>query len=118
MFRQTGPLRMDDAGIAYRGLCIRHLVLPGGHAHSEKVLAFINNHFDPDDITLSLMAQYRPLHEAARFPELNAALRDEDYAPTRRMFIDAGITGYYQERQCLDTSFCIDFENGKSALLP
>jgi len=112
MFRQVGPLCMDDRGIAYRGLCIRHLVLPGGHAHSEKILEFITNHFDPNDITFSLMAQYRPLYKAAQFPELNATLCDEDYAPIRRLFINAEINGYYQEITQLDTNFCIDFKSG------
>ena len=36
MFRQVGPLRIDKKEIAYRGLCIRHLVLPNGQARSER----------------------------------------------------------------------------------
>jgi putative pyruvate formate lyase activating enzyme len=41
MFRQVGHLRTDKDGIAFRGLCIRHLVLPSGMANSEKIMAFL-----------------------------------------------------------------------------
>jgi putative pyruvate formate lyase activating enzyme len=37
MFRQVGPLRCDETGIAHRGLCIRHLVLPNDQSGSREV---------------------------------------------------------------------------------
>jgi putative pyruvate formate lyase activating enzyme len=64
MFKQVGPLRIDTNGIAYRGMCIRHLVLPNGKAGSGKILDFLLSTFDPSEITISLMAQYRPMYKA------------------------------------------------------
>jgi putative pyruvate formate lyase activating enzyme len=64
MFRQTGPLRINNEGLAKRGLCIRHLILPGNVQESSSIVAFLKKHFDPDDITISLMAQYNPLYKA------------------------------------------------------
>jgi putative pyruvate formate lyase activating enzyme len=104
----------DENGIARRGMCIRHLVLPSGLAHSEDILAFLLQSFDPQDLTISLMAQYRPLHKACSFPEIARTLTAQDYEPVRRAFEKAGIAGFYQELSELDTSFCIDFTKRKS----
>jgi putative pyruvate formate lyase activating enzyme len=117
MFRQVGPLRSDNSGIAYKGMCIRHLVLPGGLAHSEKILEFLNAHFDPDDISLSLMAQFRPLYKAAECDALSRPLCDADYTPVKRMFSEAGYNGFVQELEQLDTTFCIDFTSRKNETL-
>jgi putative pyruvate formate lyase activating enzyme len=114
MFRQTGPLLTDENGIARRGMCIRHLVLPSGLAHSEDILAFLLQSFDPQDLTIRLMAQYRPLHKACSFPEIARTLTAQDYEPVRRAFENAGIAGFYQELSELDISFCIDFSKRKS----
>jgi putative pyruvate formate lyase activating enzyme len=117
MFRQVGPLLSDTSGIAYKGMCIRHLVLPGGLAHSEKILEFLNAHFDPDDILLSLMAQFRPLYNASESEALSHPLCDADYTPVKQMFSEAGYSGFVQELEQLDTNFCIDFTSRKNEAL-
>jgi putative pyruvate formate lyase activating enzyme len=45
MHRQVGDLQLDENGLAYRGLLVRHLALPNGLAGTEKVLAFIARRF-------------------------------------------------------------------------
>jgi putative pyruvate formate lyase activating enzyme len=114
MFRQTGPLAIDKHGIARRGLCIRHLVLPSGQSHSEEILEFLLRTFDPQDLTVSLMAQYRPLYKANAFPEIARALSASEYEPIKNAFEKAGIEGFYQEISALDARFCIDFTKRKS----
>jgi putative pyruvate formate lyase activating enzyme len=114
MFRQVGQITTDENGVARRGLCIRHLVLPSGLAHSEKILEFLLQSFDPQDLTISLMAQYRPLYKACEHPELAHTLAGADYEPVKRQFEEAGIGGFYQELSDLDGSFCIDFTKRKS----
>jgi putative pyruvate formate lyase activating enzyme len=113
MFRQVGPLKLDGNGIATRGLCIRHLVLPGGLAHSERIVGFLTSAFDPADISVSLMAQYRPLHHACDHPPMDRRLLPQEYAPVRTLFEDAGFEGFYQEVENLDASFVIDFTRRK-----
>jgi putative pyruvate formate lyase activating enzyme len=112
MFRQTGPLRCDN-GIAHRGLCIRHLVLPNDQSASREILMFLKKTFDPQDISISLMAQYRPLYGAARHALIGAGIDAEEYENLKRDFIEAGFEGFYQDPQALDTSFCIDFKTRK-----
>jgi putative pyruvate formate lyase activating enzyme len=113
MFRQVGPLKTDLDEIAYRGMCIRHLVLPEGRAYSGKVLDFLAETFDPSDITISLMAQYRPMFKAGNFPELGRGVLRREYVALQEQCGRLGFNGYYQELQQLDESFCIDFTKRK-----
>ena len=41
MHRQVGDLEIDEAGVATRGLLVRHLVMPGGVAGTEEVMRFL-----------------------------------------------------------------------------
>ena len=68
MFRQTGPLQIDQNGLARRGLLVRHLVLPHNLADSQKVIDLIAQH--APGCTVNIMAQYRHAFRAHEFPEL------------------------------------------------
>jgi len=81
MHRQVGDLRLDQRGIAYRGLLIRHLVLPGGLAGTKKVLKFIADEISKSSY-INIMGQYRPAGEAYNYPELNKC-------PSRQELIEA-----------------------------
>jgi putative pyruvate formate lyase activating enzyme len=113
MFRQVGPLRCDAQGIAERGLCIRHLVLPNDQSASREILAFLKNAFDPQDVTISLMAQYRPFYKSECHPPISGCLAPAEYKRIKAAFLQAGFRGFYQEPERLDTSFCIDFKRRK-----
>jgi putative pyruvate formate lyase activating enzyme len=117
MFRQVGPLRTDENGIAYRGLCIRHLVLPENKAGTSEMLRFLSDTFDPHDLYISLMAQYRPLHRAIDFPEINRRVTPEEYEPLMREFFEKGFDGFYQELERIDQGFVIDFKKRKEERL-
>ncbi|MEA3266731.1 MAG: radical SAM protein [Candidatus Fermentibacteria bacterium] len=76
MFRQVGPLKTRE-GIAYRGLCVRHLVLPNDLADTEEILRFIAS--VSTDISVSLMSQYNPVYRADEFVLLSRKLRPSEY---------------------------------------
>jgi putative pyruvate formate lyase activating enzyme len=113
MFRQVGPLRTDEAGIAERGLVIRHLALPRDQSASRGVLNFLRDTFDPEDIALSLMAQYRPFYDADGHALIGARIDPGEYTALRDEFIAAGFDGFYQDPEAMDESFCIDFTTRK-----
>ena len=117
MFRQVGPLLTDGDGIARLGVCVRHLVLPDDYAASETVLDFLTATFDPADIHVSLMAQYRPLHRAAEFPGINRMITAEEYEKVKSAFVEAGFPGFYQELATINEAFVIDFTKRKEAAL-
>jgi len=78
MHRQTGDLLLDENGIAYRGLLIRHLVLPNGLAGSLKILEFIAGHISTDTY-VNVMSQYRPCGMARHYPGLGRYPGPDEY---------------------------------------
>ena len=78
MWRQCGPLVLDEEGIAQMGLIIRHLVLPGHLKDTSRVLEWIAKSISTD-VAVSLMGQYRPMHRAASHPTLGRRLPLKEY---------------------------------------
>ena len=79
MQRQVGDLKLDNQGIAYRGLLVRHLVLPNNLAGSEAILRFLAEKVSKQ-VYVNIMAQYHPAYLAAGdYPELNRRIRPEEY---------------------------------------
>lgn len=69
MYRQVGDLKMDERGVAQRGLLVRHLVLPNGLAGTEGVVRFLAQEVSTNTY-LNIMAQYHPCHKAFDIPQL------------------------------------------------
>ena len=78
MDRQVGGLKTDNDGIAYRGLIIRHLMMPGGLEDTKEILKFIKEELSPDCL-VNLMKQYYPAHQAFQFKELSKRLGSAEY---------------------------------------
>jgi putative pyruvate formate lyase activating enzyme len=91
MHRQVGELRVDERGIAQRGLIIRHLVLPHNIAGTGKFVKFVAERLTRST-AVNLMAQYRPEHEARRYPELARRLTNAEFEQARRWALEAGLT--------------------------
>ncbi len=78
MHRQVGDLKVDEDGIAQRGLLVRHLVLPDGLAGTEGVVKFLSDEISTNTY-LNIMSQYRPCHKAFDIPTLNRPLKDQEF---------------------------------------
>ena len=78
MHRQVGDLKVDLRGVAYRGLLIRHLVLPNGLAGSRSVLEFISKELSRESY-INVMAQYRPCGRAREHEELSRRPTPREY---------------------------------------
>ncbi|HHT36756.1 MAG: radical SAM protein [Candidatus Wallacebacter cryptica] len=79
MDRQVGGLVVEESGLAYRGLLIRHLVLPGGLEETKQVLDFIKSELSPD-VLVNLMAQYYPSYKAFEYPELDRRISQKEFS--------------------------------------
>ncbi len=90
MHRQVGDLQIDAAGLATRGLLVRHLVLPGGLAGTGEIVRFLAGQISPHTY-LNLMDQYRPAYKARHFPELNRGISGQEYAQAIRLAEEAGL---------------------------
>jgi len=78
MHRQVGDLVLDRAGIARRGLLVRHLVLPDGAAGTREIMHFIARRVSSRTY-VNLMAQYRPCGRALEFEILARGLTDQEF---------------------------------------
>jgi len=97
MYRQVGNLGLDTAGVALRGLIVRHLILPEQMAGSEDSLRWLVGEVSPD-IALSVMAQYYPAHRAHRVPALSRRITYEEYAEVTALLHRLDINnGWVQE---------------------
>lgn len=78
MHRQVGDLKIDEKGLAVKGILVRHLVMPGNLAYSEKVLEFIAGEISRDTV-INIMAQYYPTYKAWDYPELARPITKSEY---------------------------------------
>jgi putative pyruvate formate lyase activating enzyme len=112
MKRQVGRNRYDEHGIIEKGLIIRHLVLPGHADDSKQILTWIHDDLGPRT-SVSLMAQYYPVHRAADLPGMNRRLSADEYEDVRRHFEALGFEeGFAQEPSSASRDYTPDF-NGK-----
>ncbi len=77
MYRQVGPLQTGPDDIALRGLLVRHLILPAGASQTSRVLRTLGR--ISTQIPVSLMAQYRPCHQAEGLGSLNRPITETEY---------------------------------------
>ncbi len=94
MHSQVGNLVVDLYGAAVRGLILRHLVLPGNIAGTAETLAWIRDNL-PQTTTISLMAQYTPLHRSSQFPPLDRKLTRQEYDQVVDMAWDMGFVNVF-----------------------
>jgi putative pyruvate formate lyase activating enzyme len=89
MLDQVGHLKMDDDGIAVRGLLVRHLVLPGQLENTRSCLHFLAE-LSPD-IFVSIMSQYSPQYKACNYPEINRTLTEAEYDEITEYALELGL---------------------------
>ena len=110
MASQVGEAIFDVNGIIQKGVIIRHLMLPGLLFDSKKVIDYIYTTFK-DSVYISLMNQYTPMHEAARYSEINKPLNPKHYDSLIDYCVNLGITkGFIQESGTSSTAFVPDFD--------
>jgi putative pyruvate formate lyase activating enzyme len=78
MHRQVGVARPAADGLMYRGLMIRHLVMPNDVGGTKEILGWIASSL-PRDTYVNVMSQYRPMYRASEFPEIARPLRRAEY---------------------------------------
>lgn len=95
MHRQVGDLRTDERGIARLGLLVRHLVLPGGLAHTREVMRFLAREISGETY-VNVMDQYRPSFHAADSAEIARPITPEEHAGAVTIARDEGIRRFVE----------------------
>ncbi len=98
MVRQKGSgLLCDEQGQAFRGIIVRHLVLPGEVENSLKVLDWLADNM-PKNLHVSIMAQYFPPQGATLPANLQRTLTEDEYRRVVEHYESLGFyNGWLQE---------------------
>jgi len=110
MYFQVGLPLFDERGLIKKGIIIRHLVLPNHIDNSKKVLSWIKENM-PQDIYVSLMAQYFPTYKAKDIEDLNRKLSNEEFEEIKNYLDELNIhNGYFQELGEHEEEYVPDFK--------
>jgi putative pyruvate formate lyase activating enzyme len=91
MHRQVGTLKVDERGVAMRGLIIRHLVMPRNIAGTDRFVRWVARELTTDTC-VNIMRQYRPEHRAREYPELARRISPEEWGQALAWARTAGLT--------------------------
>ncbi|MFQ5812310.1 MAG: radical SAM protein [Anaerolineae bacterium] len=99
MHRQVGDLILDgnEQGVAWRGLLVRHLVLPKGLAGTAEIVKFLAQEVSTNTY-LNVMDQYRPCYKGHELPPLNRCITPKEYAEAVSLAHEAGLNRLDERR--------------------
>jgi putative pyruvate formate lyase activating enzyme len=81
MHEQVGVLRVDEEGLALRGVLVRHLVMPGLVDDTREIMRWLARELSPDTY-VNVMDQYCPAWKAredARYVEINRPIGEVEF---------------------------------------
>ncbi|MCX7698865.1 MAG: radical SAM protein [Candidatus Goldbacteria bacterium] len=78
MHRQVGIAKPEKNGLIYKGLMIRHLIMPNNVSGSKDIMKWIAENL-PKDTYINIMSQYRPMYKAFDFPEISRRINAKEY---------------------------------------
>lgn len=97
MYNQVGTAKFDENGIIQKGIIIRHLVLPNHIQNTKNILKWISENM-PDDIYVSIMAQYFPTYKSKKDNLINRKLSKKEYREVLNYLYSLDLkNGYIQE---------------------
>ena len=109
MYRQVGTPKFNEDGIIQRGIIIRHLVLPNHIQNSKNILKWIKENM-PQDVYVSIMAQYFPTYKAKEDELLNRKLTKKEYKEIEKFLYTLDLkNGYIQELGEHEEEYVPDF---------
>ncbi len=107
MLDQVGHLKLDDEGIAIRGLLVRHLVLPDSLDNSRRCFQALAD-LSPE-IFVSIMSQYSPQYKACDFPRINRTLTEDEYDEVTDYALDLGLENAFVQQLESQDDYLPDF---------
>ncbi len=97
MYEQVGTPIFNEDGIIQKGVIIRHLVLPNHILNSKHILKWVKENL-PNDIYISVMAQYFPTYKAKQDELINRKLTKKEYNQIEEYLYSLDLeNGYIQE---------------------
>src|SRR5438876_4034036 len=93
MHAQVGELKVDEDGLALRGVLVRHLVMPGLLDDTREIMRWIATTLSRDTY-VNVMDQYYPAYKAEtepRFAEINRRTSDNEFCYAIELARTAGL---------------------------
>ncbi len=109
MYKQVGELVVDEAGLAQKGLIVRHLILPNRLAGSRDSLTWLAREISPT-VTVSIMSQYFPAHRASRIPLLSRTISAGEYSEVIKLVNEIGLNNGWRQEMGAAENYLPDFE--------
>lgn len=103
----------DENGIMQRGVIVRHLVLPNCRHDSAKLIGWLTDTFEKDEILVSVMSQFTPVYKAFDFKELSRRTSTFEYNYVADLLEKSGFDGFCQQKSSADESFIPQFYDKK-----
>ena len=91
MNRQVGEPLVDRQGIAFRGLMIRHLVMPNHVAGTKKFVQWVAGNL-PKSTYVNIMHQYSVEFKAFDYPKITRRITVEEYLEAMKWAEEYGLT--------------------------
>ena len=81
MYRQVGDLKLDENGLARRGVLVRHLLMPHNVAGTREAMKFLAREISLHTYS-NIMAQYAPAGRvtAEKYAEINRPITGQEYS--------------------------------------
>ena len=108
MYRQVGDVQVDEDEIAFRGVIVRHLILPEKIAGSQESLTWLASEVSPN-VTVSIMSQYFPCHKARQIPGLDRTITYEEYSEVVELQEKLGLENGWLQEMDAPTNYLPDF---------
>lgn len=113
MVRQKGvELKLNDYGLATKGVIIRHLVLPGYMENSKSALLNLSTEIS-SDVVVSLMSQYYPTYNSNTYPDLSRKISEEEYEEVTQFMYSLGMTNGWTQSYDSSDIFKPDFNDSE-----
>lgn len=110
MYNQVGQAKFDENGLIKKGVIIRHLVLPNHIQNTKNILKWISDNM-PDDIYVSVMAQYFPTYKAKDDDLINRKLNKKEYNEVLNYLYSLDLeNGYIQELGLHEEEYVPNFD--------
>ncbi len=97
MYKQVGAPKFDENGMIVKGVIIRHLILPNYIQNTKNILKWIKENM-PNNVYVSIMAQYFPSYKAVEDDKINRKLNKKEYDIIENYIYLLGLeNGYLQD---------------------
>ncbi len=97
MYKQVGKVTLNEQGMVQKGVILRHLVLPNHIQNTKHILKWIKENL-PQDIWVSVMAQYFPTYKAKEDELISRKLTKKEYKQVEQYLYSLNLeNGYIQE---------------------